>query len=59
MVEAVKRVVTRVEPRVEKKVFPGPLLDDDFDILDPLTKLSRKLVENASDFFSDFVFIHR
>ena len=59
MVEAVKRVMTRVEPSVEKKVFPGPLFDDDFDVLEPLTKLSGKFVEDANDFFSDFVFIHR
>ena len=59
MVEAVKRVMTRVKSRVEKKVFSRPLFDDDFDVLEPLTKLSGKFVEDANDFFSDFVFIHR
>ena len=59
MVEPVKRVLFGVESCVEKKLFLWPLLDDDFDVVQPLTKLPRELVENPRDFFPDFVFIHR
>ena len=59
MVEPIKRVVLGVEPGIEKKLFPGPLLDHYFNVVQLLTKLPGELVENASDFFPDFVFIHR
>ena len=55
----IQRVVLGVESGIEKKLFPRPPLDHDFDVVQLLTKLLWELVENAHDFFPDFVFIHR
>jgi len=59
LVEPVKRVIFGVESGVEKKLFSGPFLDHDFDIVQLFTKLSREVVENPGDLFSDLVFIHQ
>ena len=59
MVKSVKCVLFRVESGLEKKLFSGPFLDHDFDVVKPLTKLPGELVENAGHFFLEFVLVHR
>jgi hypothetical protein len=48
-----------VESGLEKKLFSGPFLDHDFEVVQPLTKLPGELVENAGHFFPEVVLIHR
>jgi hypothetical protein len=48
-----------VESGVEKKLFPGPFLDHDFNVVQLLAKLPGKLIENKGHFFFDLAFVHR
>jgi hypothetical protein len=48
-----------VESGIKKELFPRSFLDHHFEVVQLLTKLLRELVENARDFFPDFVFVHR
>ena len=59
MVKSVECVLFRVESGLEKKLFSGPFLDHDFDVVQPLKKLPRELVENVYHFFLEFVLVHR
>jgi hypothetical protein len=59
LIEAVKRIVAGIEPCFQKQIFVGSLFDHNFDVVQLPAKLPGKFVENASDFFSDFVLIQR
>jgi len=51
--------VARIEPHGEKQFWVGLLLDDDFQIAQLPAKASGKFIEDARDFFSEFIVIQR
>ena len=59
MVESVERLVARIQPHGEKQFWVGLLLDDDFQIAQLPAKASGKFIEDARDFFSEFIVIQR
>ena len=51
--------MARIEPHGEKQFWVGLLLDDDFQIAQLPAKALGKFIEDARDFFSEFIVIQR